>query len=259
VIDADHIAELSQVSVRHGEKRALDGVSLVLRSGEITAVLGANGSGKSTLLKLLAGRVVPASGMVRYSPRLGQSDHERAHSLGYAAQRPELDPEMTAREHLQLFAALCRLPKDQRPGRIERVSEQLGLAGFLDQRVEQCSGGMRQRLHLALSMLHTPLLWLLDEPFQGLDPEAQSGLWRALAEHRAANGTALLVSHDLARTAELADRVLFLEGGRLVAHDAPESLARVHGSLEAAYEALTGRRVRELSADTPRKGRGPRA
>jgi ABC-type multidrug transport system ATPase subunit len=253
------LAELRDVSVRYGAKQALEGVDLEILPGCLYAVVGANGSGKSSLLKLLAGRLVPSAGAVRFGEALGLGDASRSRSIGYAAQTAELDPEMTAREHLKLFAALCKLPAASRSTRIEAVSAQLGLAEFLDTRVDACSGGMRQRLHLALSMLHAPTLWLLDEPFTALDPQAQNLLWSALSEHARSGGASLVVSHDLGRVAACADRVVILEGGRLLVNAPPFPLATAHGDMERAYEALTGRRVGELRPHGAGKGRGPRA
>jgi ABC-2 type transport system ATP-binding protein len=100
---------------------------------------------------------------------------------------------------------------------------------------------MQQRLHVALSMVHHPRLWLLDEPFVGLDDMAQDILWRTLAEHRERGGTAVLVCSDFARIAQSADTILVLSRGKLVAQGKPSELSQHHGSLERAYDVLTGK------------------
>jgi ABC-type multidrug transport system ATPase subunit len=240
------LAALQGVSVRYGPTRALVEVDLEILPGLVYAVVGAPGSGKSSLLKLLSGRLVPAAGALRFGAALGLFDSARARSIGYAAQAPELDPEMTVREHLTLFAALSKIPSATRQARIEEVSRTLALPPSLDQRIDACSAGARQRLHLALSVLHGPRLWLLDEPFAALESDAQDALWAALAAHAKAGGTCLVVCQNFERLASFADRILVLDAGRLMANAPPSPLALAHGNLAAAYEALTGHSASEL-------------
>jgi ABC-type multidrug transport system ATPase subunit len=197
-------------------------------------VVGPNGSGKSSLLGLLAGRRPCSAGRVRWHPPLDGSARRAA--LGHAAQSLELDPELTVREHLTLFRALERLPG----ACVSRVIADFGLGAFLEQRVQRCSLGMRQRLHLALAFLKQPALLLLDEPANALDVEARAALTQALQARRAHRLTSVLVTHDLGEVARVADHVFFLARGSLLAQGTPDALARVHGDLGAAYLALVG-------------------
>lgn len=253
------LVQLQGVNARYRGTLALAEVDLRLLPQQLYLVVGENGSGKSTLLKLLACRMVPSAGLVRFSPALGKSDAARARAIGYAAQSAELDPEMTPREHLALFAGLYRLDAAHARERIEQLAQQFAMQSYLDQRVEACSGGMRKRLHLALSALHEPKLWLLDEPEGGLDPEGQRALWEALTRHTQAGGCAVVVSHDLARAGDHADQVALLAGGKLVACEPTEALLTRHGTLAQAYEALTGMPGGALRPGGERARRGPRA
>jgi ABC-type multidrug transport system ATPase subunit len=155
---------------------------------------------------------------------------------------------MTVREHLALFAALTKIPTATRQARMDELSRTLELTSVLDERIEACASGTRQRLHVALSGLHAPKLWLLDEPFRDLEPAAQETLWATLARHAKSGGTCLVVSRDLEQLGTFADRVLLLEAGRLVANAPPSPLALGHGDLACAYEALTGRKASDLAA-----------
>jgi ABC-type multidrug transport system ATPase subunit len=253
------LVELQGVNARYRGTLALAEVDLRLMAHTLYALVGEHGSGKSTLLKLLSCRMVPSAGLVRFSPALGKSDVARARAVGYAAETGELDPQMTPREHLALFARLYGLEPAAARERIAQLAARFGLQSFLDQRVEACSGSVRKRLHLALSALHGPMLWLLDEPERALDPEGQHALWGALAQQTRAGGCAVVVCHDLARVAEHADQVLVLAGGKLVACEPTAALITRHGTLAHAYEALTGKPAQLLR---PSDGRGwsePRA
>jgi len=219
----------------------LSRLSLTLYAGQIYALVGPRGAGKSDLLRLLAGRLMPATGLLRYGALLGADNETRAHNIGYCAQRPELAPDLSVRDHLELFAAIAKLPDAERGVRIAEVVEKFELSGSLDTQVEVEPAEVKQRLHVALSMLHAPLLWLLDEPFVGLGDAPQEMLWRALAEHRQRAGVSVLVCSDLTRVEWHADRVLLLHHGRLELERAPHELRRSHGSLQTAFDDVTGK------------------
>ncbi len=198
---------------RYGDGEvALQNVSLTLWPGSVTALVGDNGSGKSTLLKLCAGRLRPSQGVLRWQSKVTPAYE----ALGYAAQMPELDPEMTGIEHLTLMSALMAVPRALRPRRIANAIETWQLASFVADRVGRYSGGMRRRLHVALSRVHAPSLWLLDEPSAGLDPERQATLRREIRAHVTAGGAALIASHDLSALEELGCDVLRLMRGQRV-------------------------------------------
>lgn len=239
------IVTLVDVSTRvlpgRGDHAPLAGLNLSLHTGQTYALVGPRGAGKSDLLRLLAGRLMPATGLLRYGALLGADDQARARNVGYCAQHPELAPDLSVREHLELFAAIAKLPEAERSGRIAQVVEEFELAGSLEAQVEAEPADVRQRLHVALSMLHEPLLWLLDEPFAGLGDATQEMLWRALCEHRQRGKVAVFVCHDLARVERHADRILALHRGRLAFEGIPNDLRAGHGSLQVALDVLTGK------------------
>jgi ABC-2 type transport system ATP-binding protein len=236
------------VSRSPGGVPALDSVSFAVATGELAAVVGANGSGKSTLLRLLAGLGAPDAGRVEV---LGMDPVRDAGALrprvGYAEQHPALDPEMTGAETLRLFRALRGVPAD-RPAPEGFSTEDLGLAPILHRRVSGWSGGERQRLHLALALLHAPSVLLLDEPTAALDPEGRRRFWERLAGHCAAGGAALVATHDLAEAERRCGRVLLLHGGRLLVDGRPDALVRAHGRARVTVVVRGGGAERAAAA-----------
>lgn len=212
-IATDAPISLEAVGYRYGDGQvALQGVSLTVAPGSITALCGENGSGKSTLLKLCAGRLKPRAGVLRWkgkvTPPFG--------SIGYVAQMPELDPDMTGLEHLSLMMALMAVPRALRAERARHAIATWQLTPFVSARVSSYSGGMRRRLHLALGIVHTPELWVLDEPSVGLDSDRQATLWREVRAHAASGGAVVIASHDLSAMAELSAQRIELARGQLV-------------------------------------------
>ena len=222
-----------------GGVRALDGVGFTVPAGELVGVVGANGSGKSTLLKVLFGVLAADAGRVEVlgmDPRRERVRLRR--QAAHVTQDAALDPEMTGWETLRLFHALRGLPPRERRECLDSLVESCGLAPFVARPVGSWSGGQRQRLHLALEMMHRPRLVLLDEPTAGLDPEGRRDLWQRLAGFRAEGETALVATHDLADVAAHCDRVLLLHGGRLLAADSPAALVATHARARAVVTLL---------------------
>lgn len=224
------------VTKRYGRQHVLDGLSLDLPRGTVTALVGPNGAGKTTLLKTLLGLVRPDGGSVAVFGAEGQPvpGDRRAH-LGYMPQAPRFPDNLTPREVLALVTGL-------RPGAPvdETLAETFALHGFLDQPVRTLSGGMRQRVSAAVAMLFRPAVVVLDEPTAGLDPVSSASLKDAVQAARARGTTFLLTSHVMSEVAELADRIAFLDAGRVVFEGAPSELARRTGepNLERAVAAL---------------------
>jgi ABC-2 type transport system ATP-binding protein len=215
-----------------GGVRALDGVSFVSAAGSLVGLVGANGSGKTTLLRLFAGVASVDAGRVSVLGLDPLRDASRLRPrVGYAEQHPSLDPEMTGGETLRLFAALRGLSSSDRA--VSAAVDTFGLAPFVGRLVSGWSGGERQRLHLALALLHAPSVLLLDEPTAGIDAEGRRRFWGLMSERRAAGGTILVSTHDLGDVERYCDRVLVLHRGALVADDAPVALVRDHGRARA--------------------------
>lgn len=208
---------------------ALDQLDLDIRRAGIMGVIGNNGSGKTTLLKLFAGLLTPNSGSAQ---TLGTDPATQPISLrtrlGYVSQAVELDPEMTGQETLSLFATLHGLPRAMRHARVAALAESFGLAEHLPRLVSTYSGGLRQRLHLALGVLHEPELLLLDEPTAALDPAGRSFVWHLLQRLCNEGRTVVLASHDLAEVSQHCQAIVLLHGGRALATGSPAEVVAVH-------------------------------
>lgn len=205
----------------YGSLRALDGLSLEARPGEVLALLGPNGAGKSTTIKSIVGLVTPTRGRVLIDGIDVARDPRRARSLvGYLPQRVHFYDNLTPREVLAFFAQLRKAPPAQIPDLIERV----GLGHAADRRTAGFSGGMLQRLGLAVALLGEPRLLVLDEPTSGLDPEGSLLFKETIVERRRAGVTVLLCSHLLAEVESVADRIAICNRGRIAAIDSLEAM-----------------------------------
>jgi ABC-type multidrug transport system ATPase subunit len=197
-------------SFRHGiwpfgsSVPVLRGASLEVGPGELVGLVGENGSGKSTLMKIIVGMLAPDSGTV-----------ELRGTLGYCPQLPQLWEKLTVSEHLDLFATAYELDRERGRASTARLVEELDFGRYLDYRVESLSGGTRQKLNLALSMLHEPELLLLDEPYAGFDWETYLSFW-AMSEQRRAAGMAILVVSHLIGERDRLTRTYTLRDGRCV-------------------------------------------
>ena len=178
----------------------LTGADLKLAPGELVGLVGENGSGKSVLMQIIVGLMAGDAGTI-----------ERPAILGYCPQIPLLWDKLTVDEHFELFAEAYALPRDVADAQRMRLLDELGFARYARYRVEELSGGTRQKLNLALALLHEPDLLLLDEPYSGFDWETYLRFWEMAEERRAAGMAILIVSHvlterdRLTRTYELRD------------------------------------------------------
>lgn len=181
----------------------LQGVDLTVRAGELVGLVGENGSGKSTLMKIIVGLLDRDTGTV-----------ERKGTLGYCPQLPLLWDKLTVAEHFDLYARAYELTEEATAHALDQLLEELQFARYRDYRVEDLSGGTRQKVNLAISLMHEPDLLLLDEPYTGFDWETYLRFWD-LSESRRERGMAILiVSHMISEQKRLS-RVLHLRAGRI--------------------------------------------
>jgi ABC-2 type transport system ATP-binding protein len=226
---------------RYGARDALRGVSFEVAHGEVVALLGPNGAGKTTTVEILEGyrmRDGGAAEVLGFDPgRGGRALRER---IGIVLQGTSAHPHLSAREAVELFAGYY-----PRPGDPDELLERVGLAAESSQRVRTLSGGQRRRLDLALALAGTPELLFLDEPTTGFDPEARRGAWETIRRLADAGTTVLLTTHYLDEAATLADRVIVMRAGRIVAEGAPGSLGPIAG-VEIRFRLPDGVTVPEL-------------
>src|SRR5262249_25130131 len=209
-----------------GEIRAVDGIDLEVKPGEIYGFLGPNGAGKSTTVHMLTTLLPPTSGSARVAGFDGLNEGARVRdSIGAALQEAALDPNLTATEHMRLQGALHGMPKADRERRAGELIERVGLTDAADRKVGGYSGGMKRRLDLALALLHGPRVLFLDEPTTGLDIQSRTALWDEVAHLSRDEGVTLfLTTQHLEEADQLADHLGIIAHGKIVAEGTPQAL-----------------------------------
>ncbi len=226
------LLELNGIVKRYGARTALDGISLQAREGELVALLGPNGAGKTTTVRIATGQLDPDAGWVRIAGIAVADDPVRAKALcGVAAQHLNLDRELTVAQNLDIHGRLYRMPKPARLEAMARLLEATGLAELRDTPCKSLSGGQQRRAVLARALMHGPRLLFLDEPTAGLDPEMRRTLWGLVGRIREQGATILLTTHYIEEAERLADRVVFLDRGRVACKGSPRELMAGLGSV----------------------------
>ncbi len=212
---------LKNLTKEYGSVKALRNLDLSMRPGEVLALLGPNGAGKSTTIKSIVGLVQPSSGTITIEGIDVAREPKRARAMiGYLPQRVHFYENLSPREVLAFFAKLRKTT----PSQIDPLLTKVGLIDVAERRTAGFSGGMLQRLGLAVALLGDPKLLVLDEPTAGLDPEGSRLFKEIIRERQAAGCTILLSSHLLGEVESIADRIAVCNQGRIVAIDTLESL-----------------------------------
>jgi ABC-2 type transport system ATP-binding protein len=222
---------------RFGPIRALDGLTLEVRTGEILGLIGPNGAGKSTFIRTVAGLIALDGGRISV---LGEPPGRRVSSrIGYMTQSAALYEDLSIRENLSFFGLVYGLRSSEARARGEELMALLRLTEKVDRPVHELSGGQRQLANLACSMVHRPSLLLLDEPTVGVDPELRRRLWGEFGELRDA-GTTILVTTHVMDEADRCDRIAFVADGRILDVGAASELIARSGatSIEDAFLRL---------------------
>ena len=226
---------------RFGEVVALDGIDFEVPRGSVFGLLGPNGAGKTTAVRVLATVIAPDAGRAEV---LGHDVWREAelvrHLIGLAGQNAAVDPNLTGRENLRLIGRLTQLRGKAVESRSEEILQRFGLADASDRPVRTYSGGMRRRLDVGAALMHRPPVLFFDEPTTGLDPEGRNELWSVIRELVADGTTVLLTTQYLEEADRLADRIVVVGKGRVIADDTP-----------AALKAKLGDTVTELGMGDP--------
>jgi ribosome-dependent ATPase len=246
--DAEPVIVARGLTRRFGKFTAVDRVSFTIERGEIFGFVGSNGCGKTTTMKMLTGLLPASAGEAQLLGRpVNARDPAARRRVGYMSQSFSLYTELTVRQNLDLHARLFHLPAQRARARIAGLVERFGLGDYLDQRAEELPLGIRQRLSLAVAVVHEPELLILDEPTSGVDPLARDRFWALLIGLSRRDGVTIFISTHFMNEAERCDRISLMDSGRVLATDSPAGLMARQGaaSLEEAFiaylEAAAGR------------------
>jgi ABC-2 type transport system ATP-binding protein len=246
---------VDRLTKHFGDFTAVDGVSFEVPDGQLVAVLGPNGAGKTTTLEMLEGFLAPTSGTARVlgvDPHRG--DRRWRSRIGLVLQSTSLDAELTVRDTLTVFAGLYPNPR-----RVGEVLELVDLTDDAEARVGVLSGGQRRRVDVAIGIIGRPEVLFLDEPTTGLDPEARRRAWTAVENLTETGTTVVLTTHYIDEADHLANRLILLAGGKVIADTTPDGLRARGGPATVRYHlpenARSGELPASLSAHTGPDGR----
>jgi ribosome-dependent ATPase len=236
----DTAIEAQDLTMRFGDFTAVDRVNLRVPRGEIFGFLGSNGCGKTTTMKMLTGLLPPSEGRAwLFGQEVDPHDLATRRRVGYMSQFFSLYTELTVRQNLELHARLFQVPAAEIPQRVEEMIERFDLVTVVDSLPGRLPLGLRQRLSLAVAMIHKPEMLILDEPTSGVDPVARDAFWRMLAELSRRDGVTIFISTHFMNEAERCDRISLMHAGRVLVTDTPAALISQRG-VETLEEAFVG-------------------
>ena len=234
----DTVIEARSLQMRFGDFIAVDDINLDVRRGEIFGFLGSNGCGKSTTMKMLTGLLPPTRGeALLLGEVLDARNIDTRRRVGYMSQAFSLYAELSVRRNLQLHADLFHLPKAEGEARIAELARRFDLEPVMDEVPEALPLGIRQRLQLAVAVLHRPDVLILDEPTSGVDPVARDHFWELIIDLSRKDGVTIFITTHFMNEAQRCDRISLMHAGRILASGAPDELAAQRGaaSLEDAF------------------------
>jgi ribosome-dependent ATPase len=266
-VDTDPVIAARGLTCRFGDFTAVDHVSFTIERGEIFGFVGSNGCGKTTTMKMLTGLLPASEGeALLFGRPIDASDLKSRNRVGYMSQSFSLYTELTVRQNLDLHARLFHLPVRKARARIAELIDRFGLADHVDQRALDLPLGIRQRLSLAVAVVHDPEMLILDEPTSGVDPLARDRFWELLIDLSRNQGVTIFVSTHFMNEAARCDRISLMDSGRVLATDTPADLVEARGAatledafiayLEEAAKADTGATIAEILEAPQRSGAG---
>lgn len=220
-----YVVEVSRLKKSYGKNEVLKGVSFKVERGKMLALLGPNGAGKTTTVRILSTLLTHDDGVVKVDGYdvATQADEVR-NVIGLTGQSAAVDELLTGRENLVMMGRLYRLTKDSAKARAEELLEQFDLVDASNRTLKTYSGGMRRRLDLAVSLIATPPIIFLDEPTTGLDPRSRLAMWEIIKKLMDDGTTILLTTQYLEEADQLADQIIVIDGGKVVAEGTAKDL-----------------------------------
>jgi ribosome-dependent ATPase len=249
--------EAEGLTRRFGDFVAVDHVSFRIPRGEIFGFLGSNGCGKSTTMKMLVGFLPATSGTCKlFGEPMGSNDMQARRNVGYMTQAFSLYGELTVGQNLELHAQLYHLPKEKIAPRIAELLERYDLKAFVNARPDSLPLGIKQRLQLAVAVLHEPAILILDEPTSGVDPIARDQFWRTLIELSRNDGVTIFVTTHFMNEADRCDRISLMHAGKVLAVGAPQELVKERGS-SSLEDCFVGYLAEAAGIDRSKKVEAP--
>lgn len=230
--------EARGLTMRFGDFTAVDHVDFKIEKGEIFGFIGSNGCGKTTTMKMLTGLLPASEGeALLFGHAVDPRDMETRKRVGYMSQSFSLYNELTVQQNLELHARLFHVPSERVEARIAEMAERFGLAGLMHVHPESLPLGQRQRLSLAVAMIHAPEILILDEPTSGVDPIARDAFWQMMIDLARKDAVTIFISTHFMNEAERCDRIALMHMGRVLTTDTPAEVVRASGAadLEAAF------------------------
>jgi len=238
--EAEIAIEAKGLTMRFGDFTAVDHVDFRIERGEIFGFLGSNGCGKSTTMKMLTGLLKATEGQAwLFGREIENDDMATRRRVGYMSQAFSLYSELSVRQNLELHARLFHVPAEEIAGRVGEMAERFGLSGIMDALPDALPLGQRQRLSLAVAMIHKPEMLILDEPTSGVDPIARDQFWQMMMDLSRNDKVTIFISTHFMNEAERCDRISLMHAGRVLVSDTPRAIVEKRGSagLEEAFIA----------------------
>ena len=255
-LDGDVAIEAEHLTMRFDDFTAVDDVSFRIERGEIFGFLGSNGCGKTTTMKMLAGLLPTSNGNARlFGHEVDPNDMDVRRRVGYMSQAFSLYSELTVQQNLELHARLFRMEPAGIPGRIEAMARRFDLVDVMDSLPDPLPLGIRQRLSLAVAMIHSPDILILDEPTSGVDPVARDGFWQFLSDLSRKDNVTIFISTHFMNEAERCDRISLMHAGKVLVSDTPAKIVerRSAGNLEEAFVTYLEDAISEAEKNTTPK------
>lgn len=247
------VIKVSGLRKNYGEFCAVDGIDFEIEKGECFGLLGPNGAGKTTTVKMLTCVLPVTGGDITVE---GMSVKERPvdikYILGVCPQDINLDPDFSVFTNLMVYSRYFDIPRPEAERRASELIERFHLHDKLERPIEDLSGGLKKRLLIARALINRPRVLVLDEPTTGLDPQSRRQIWEEVRSMKAGGLTTLLTTHYIEEAGLLCDRLVIIDGGRIIEKGAPQSLIDRHldgkGTLEDVFLKLTGKKLRDEPA-----------